>query len=66
MLDCYNKDQTSLRDKRLFEITKVEIKRVDCISLKRSVVSHGSKRVIVLPVSVCRGTQHASLPPLKD
>ena len=37
MLDFYVKTRIrfSLRDKRLFEITKVEIMRVDCISMSR-------------------------------
>ena len=32
MLD-FNMDQISLRDKRLFEITEVDMTRVDCILL---------------------------------
>ena len=41
MLDFYIKTgiRFSLRDKRLFEITEVEITRVDCISKKYRVIS---------------------------
>ena len=43
MLDFYVKIgiKFSLRDKRLFEITKVEITRVDCISM--SMLNHDVK-----------------------
>ena len=41
MLDCYVKTgiRISLRDKRLFEITEVEITRVDCNTLDLKFVS---------------------------
>ena len=42
MLDFYVKTRirVSLRDKRLFEITEVEITRVDCISISKSTVDN--------------------------
>ena len=47
MLDFYVKTRIrfSLRDKRLFEITKVEITKVDCISL----ISHVFSQLSVSP-----------------
>ena len=43
MLDFYVKTgiRYSLRDKRLFEITEVEITRVDCIFLVKEIISNG-------------------------
>ena len=39
---CLNKDQIFLRDKRLFEITEVEITRVDCSLLSFSLRFRGA------------------------
>ena len=59
MLDFYIKTRIgfSLRDKRLFEITEVEITRVDWIS----VTTCTYKCVIdVSEITVCQGTKHTS------
>ena len=53
MLDCCVKTRIrfSLRDKRLFEITEVEIKRVDCTSFLKDFVFQGSKEEVIGDVS---------------
>ena len=58
MLDFYvrRRIRFSLRDKRSFEITEVEITRVDCI-----LVNETSIEIVVLHMSVARKTLSSSL-----
>ena len=64
----------SLRDKRLFEMTEVEITRVDCITLlytytkfKHSVIRFNSSTYIdVLVVMICQGRVTAAFKRIND
>ena len=61
MLDFYVKTRIgfSLRDKRLFEITEVEITRVDCTwidVLQFYVLFNSISAILVRWMSVCSGT----------
>ena len=49
MLDLYVRKgiRFSLRDKRLFEITEVEITRVDCIAVNETILSYKQQAVLL-------------------
>ena len=55
MLDFYVKIRIrfSLRDKWLFEVTEVEITRVDCISIKTYTVTRHQKTVLIRGHNIC-------------